>query len=86
MKKERIVPARYSRECDLEERMEERKAEQGQSDSLRGREAAILLALPRQVKSMQNGSGFIRKARTPWPAEKERVASAPKSEQLARTL
>ena len=42
------------------------------------REMADLLVLPRPEKSVQNGAGFSKKT---WPAEKERVVSAPQREQ-----
>ena len=40
------------------------------------------MVLPRPAKSVQNGAGFSGKT---GPAEKERVASVPQREQLART-
>ena len=55
-----------------------------ESDSRR-REMADLLVLPRPAKSVQNGAGFSGKLEHTGPAEKERVASVPRKEQLART-
>ena len=46
---------------------------------------ADLLVLPRSAKSMQNGAGFRKKLEHTGPAERERVASVPQREQLART-
>ena len=46
---------------------------------------ADLLVLPRPAKSVQNGAGFSKKLERTGPAEKERVASVPQREQLART-
>ena len=56
-----------------------------ESDSSR-REMAALLVLPRPAKSVKYGAGFREKLKHTGPAEKERVASVPQREQLARTL
>ena len=55
-----------------------------ESDNRR-REMTDLLVLPRPAKSVQNGAGFSGKIQHTGPAEKERVASVPQREQLART-
>ena len=52
--------------------------------SLRGEEwKKNLLVLSSPVESLQNCVGFIKKLEQTGPAEKEEVASAPQSEQLA---
>ena len=43
------------------------------------------MVLPRPAKSVRNGTGFSRKTEHTGPAQKERVASVPQREQLART-
>ena len=45
---------------------------------------AVLLVLPGPAETLQNGAGFDEKRDHTKPAEKERVASVPQSEQLAR--
>ena len=55
-------------------------------ESDRRRKVADLLMLPRPAKRVQNGAGFSGKTGAYWPAEKERVASVPQTEQLASTL
>ena len=47
---------------------------------------ADLLVLPRPAEGLQNGAGFSKKLEHTGPAEKERVATLPQSEQLVRTL
>ena len=49
------------------------------------REMADLLALQRPAESLQMAQASAEKLEQTGPAEKERVASAPQSEQLART-
>ena len=68
--------------------MEEKTGWRGQNESQIGGEEkkmADLLVLPRPAKSVQNGAGFSEKLEHTGPAEKERVASVPQREQLART-
>ena len=48
------------------------------------REMAGFLVLPRPAESLRNGAGFSGKFEQTGPAEKEKVASVPQSEQLAR--
>ena len=51
----------------------------------RRREVAHLLVLPTSAKCLQNGAGFSgKKLKHSGPAKKERVASVPQTEQLAR--
>ena len=68
--------------------MEERTGWRGQNESQqeeKRREMADFMVLPRPAKSVQNGKGFSGKIEHTGPAEKERVASVPQRQQLART-
>ena len=51
----------------------------------RRREMADFMVLLRPAQSVQNGAGFSGKLEQTGHAEKERVASVPQREQLART-
>ena len=72
-----MVPAG---EFEVKEKTEKRTEQESEE---RKREMANLLVLPRAAESLQNGTGISKKNLLTGSAKKERVASAPQSEQLA---
>ena len=59
---------------------------QGQSESLKGGEIANLLVVPTTAENLQNGASFSGKPEQTVPAEKEKVALALRSKQLAKKV
>ena len=83
--KGKTVPARSATEFQVKEKTEERTGWREQNESQTEEKWQTCWCCPDQQRACRMAQALAEKLEHTGPAEKERVASAPQREQLART-